>query len=92
MRAFGFRTPSPIADASALVELDVHAPEPGPHDIVVRIRAVSLNPVDIKVRSGAIPLGDGPHVIGYDAAGTVVAVGARPVASGPATTCSTAAS
>ena len=76
MKAVGFHHPSPIEDAASLVDLDVPAPDPGPRDIVVRVRAVSVNPVDTKIRSGAIPLEGGPHVLGYDAAGTVVAAGA----------------
>ena len=77
MRAVGFHHPSPIEDTGSLVDLDVPAPDPGPRDIVVRVRAVSVNPVDAKIRGGAIPLQGGPHVLGYDAAGTVVAAGAE---------------
>lgn len=57
------------ADGS-LVNTQVPAPEPRQRDLLVQIAAVSVNPVDTKVRPG--PLG---RILGYDAAGTVVAVG-----------------
>jgi NADPH2:quinone reductase len=56
------------------VEIDV--PDPGDHDLLVEVRAVSVNPVDVKSRSGRDPQGT-PKVLGYDAAGVVVAVGAE---------------
>jgi NADPH:quinone reductase len=54
----------------ALVDASVPVPEPGPRDVLVRVSAVSVNPVDTKVRPG--PSG---RILGYDAAGTVVAAG-----------------
>ena len=76
MKAIGFHSAQPAGRAGALVDCDVAEPVPGPHDLVVRVDAVSVNPVDTKVRRGAVPLeGAGPHVLGYDASGTVVAVG-----------------
>lgn len=53
-----------------LADASVPVPEPGPRDLIVRVEAVSVNPVDTKVRPGA----DG-RILGYDAAGTVTAVG-----------------
>lgn len=56
--------------------LDTRIPEPGEptgHDLLVEVEAVSVNPVDVKVRaSGA---GGRDRVLGWDAAGTVVRVG-----------------
>lgn len=43
----------PIDDARALIELELPLPTPGPRDLRVRIHAVSVNPVDTKVRSNA---------------------------------------
>jgi NADPH:quinone reductase len=54
----------------ALVDASVPVPEPGPRDVLVRVAAVSVNPVDTKVRPG--PSG---RILGYDAAGTVIATG-----------------
>ncbi|MGK5682681.1 zinc-binding alcohol dehydrogenase family protein [Actinoplanes sp. URMC 104] len=56
---------------NTLVDIEVPVPEPGEHDLLVRVRAVSVNPVDVKVRaSGA------SRILGYDAAGVVERVGA----------------
>lgn len=53
---------------------DVAAPEPGPGEVRLRVRATSINPVDYKfARSGAgLAL---PHILGIDAAGEIDAVG-----------------
>ena len=49
-------------------------PAPRPHDLLVEVRAVSVNPVDTKVRAG-LRDADPPRVLGFDAAGTVVGIG-----------------
>ncbi|KQP02717.1 zinc-binding alcohol dehydrogenase family protein [Methylobacterium sp. Leaf93] len=77
MKAVGFYTSLPIEDDKALLDLDLPAPIPGPRDLLVRVRAVSVNPVDTKVRARAVPADGQPHVLGYDAAGIVEAVGAE---------------
>ena len=63
-----------IEDPGALYETELPKPEPGPRDLLVKIRAIAVNPVDTKVRAGM--LGDPPRLLGWDAAGTVEAVGA----------------
>ncbi|MDM7953932.1 MAG: zinc-binding alcohol dehydrogenase family protein [Cyanobium sp. CZS 25K] len=60
----------------ALIDTELPEPTPGPRDLLVRIEAVAVNPVDSKVR-GAITAGEGPKQLGWDAAGVVTAVGAR---------------
>ena len=77
MRAVGYRTSLPITDPEALVDCDLPQPEPGPSDLLVKVAAVSVNPVDTKVRQRAAPEAGGVKVLGWDAAGTVVAVGAE---------------
>jgi zinc-binding alcohol dehydrogenase family protein len=52
-------------------------PEAGTHDLLVRVHAVAVNPIDTKVRKRALPEGGSPRVLGWDAAGEVVAVGAE---------------
>jgi NADPH:quinone reductase-like Zn-dependent oxidoreductase len=67
-------------DADTVRASDVPVPEVGPHDILVRIHAASVNPVDLKIRNGdlkAILPFRPPFVLGNDLAGMVVAVGAR---------------
>lgn len=75
MRAVGFHKSLPIEDAQALLDLGLPVPVPGPRDLLVRVRAVSVNPVDTKVRRRANPPEGQPQVLGYDAAGLVEAVG-----------------
>ena len=75
MRAVGYKQPGDIARADALVDVELPRPVPQGRDILVAVRAVSVNPVDTKVRRGTGPDGDGWKVLGWDAAGLVVEVG-----------------
>ena len=64
----------PISDPEALIEAEMPIPVPGPQDLLVRVKAVSINPVDVKVRAGAGVQQD-PKILGWDAAGIVESVG-----------------
>ena len=77
MKAIGFYKPLPIADEQALTDIDLPVPELRPRDILVKVEAVSVNPVDTKVRSSATPPEGTARILGFDAAGTVEAVGAE---------------
>ena len=68
--------PLPVDDPECLVDAEIEVGAPGPHDLLVDVRAVSVNPVDGKVRS-SFDAADGPKVLGFDAAGVVVEVGDR---------------
>ncbi|MGU3432128.1 zinc-binding alcohol dehydrogenase family protein [Actinomycetes bacterium M1A6_2h] len=59
------------ATTDSFVVRDSVAPEPTGYDLLVEVRAVSINPVDVKVRAGLTE----PRVLGFDAAGVVTAVG-----------------
>lgn len=74
MKAIGFRTAGP---AENLIDLDLPTPTPGPRDLLVKVAAVSVNPVDVKLRAGSQPADGAPRYLGYDAAGTVEAVGSE---------------
>ena len=74
MRAVGYRQSLPIDNPQSLLDLDIARPEPSGADLLVEVRAVSVNPVDTKVRMRAAPE-TGETVLGYDAAGVVAAVG-----------------
>ncbi|MEU6347603.1 zinc-binding alcohol dehydrogenase family protein [Streptomyces sp. NPDC046977] len=76
MRAVGYRKSLPITDPESLIDLEIAVPQPGPHDLLVQVKAVALNPVDYKVRQGNDPGGE-LKVLGWDAAGTVVGVGEK---------------
>ncbi|TCJ19681.1 NADPH:quinone oxidoreductase [Rubrobacter taiwanensis] len=54
---------------------DVERPEPGPGEVLVRVVASGTNPVDAKIRAGAIPVVEPPAVIGYDVSGVVEEAG-----------------
>jgi zinc-binding alcohol dehydrogenase family protein len=63
----------PISDPTSLQDTELPMPLAGPHDLLVEVRAVSVNPVDTKIRLGAPVLE--PRVLGWDASGIVRAVG-----------------
>ena len=75
MKAIGYRTPGPITDEASLVDIELSDPVPTGRDILVQVRAVSVNPVDFKVRGSSAPEGDAWKVLGWDASGVVVATG-----------------
>lgn len=76
MKAVGYHQALPIAAASSLEDFELPAPVPLPRDLLVRVKAVSVNPVDVKVRASTPPAaGAGPKVLGWDAVGIVEGVG-----------------
>ncbi|QKZ02903.1 zinc-binding alcohol dehydrogenase family protein [Pseudomonas eucalypticola] len=77
MKAIAYYQCLPITDASALQDVDLPAPQPGPRDLLVEVKAISVNPVDTKVRQNAAPENGAPKVLGWDVAGVVQAVGAQ---------------
>lgn len=75
MKAIGYHRPGPIAAEDSLVDLELPVPELRPQDLLVRVEAVSVNPVDVKQRNAAAPAEGTARVLGFDAAGVVEAVG-----------------
>ena len=75
MKAVGYYRNGPISAEDALVDLDLPRPEPGARDLLVAVRAVSVNPVDAKQRKAAAPPEGQARVLGFDAAGVVEQVG-----------------
>jgi len=76
MKAVGYYQPLPIDNPEALQDIELPAPQPGARDLLVRVKAVSVNPVDTKVRRNAAPEAGQAKVLGWDAVGTVEAIGA----------------
>jgi zinc-binding alcohol dehydrogenase family protein len=74
MKAVAFTHSKPVSEPDALLDIELPVPEPRHHDLLVEIRAVSVNPVDTKLRRSAEPLGE-PRVLGFDAAGIVRGIG-----------------
>lgn len=77
MRAIGFQQPGSIDRDRALVDIELPTPTPMGRDLLVAVKAVSVNPVDTKVRQHAQPDPGDWKVLGWDAAGIVTAVGAE---------------
>jgi len=77
MRAVGLTRYLPISDPDSLLDVVLPIPEPGPHDLRVRVEAVSVNPVDTRLRAPKAGFELAPRVLGFDAAGVVDAVGAE---------------
>jgi zinc-binding alcohol dehydrogenase family protein len=75
MRAIAFNQPGSIDHHDSLVAIELPDPVAAGRDLLIRVHAVSVNPVDVKVRAGMRGGGDDWRVLGYDAAGEVVAVG-----------------
>ena len=77
MKAIGYHQSLPIDDPASLQDLTLPDPVAGPRDLLVRVAAVSVNPVDTKVRRNAAPEAGQARVLGWDAVGIVEAVGDR---------------
>jgi NADPH2:quinone reductase len=75
MRAVGYQESLPIQAQAALVDIERPTPQPLGRDLLVQVHAVSVNPVDTKVRLRAKPEAGEWKILGYDASGTVVATG-----------------
>jgi NADPH2:quinone reductase len=74
MRAVAFTHSHPSDHDDLLIDIDLPEPHPRHADLLVEIRGISINPVDMKVRKRSEPLGE-PIVLGYDAAGIVRGMG-----------------
>jgi zinc-binding alcohol dehydrogenase family protein len=75
MKAIGYQKSLPIENELSLQDIELETPTAQGHDILVEVKAVSVNPVDFKVRQ-AMPAAEGEYkVIGWDATGVVKSVG-----------------
>jgi len=77
MKAVGYTRPLPITDPDSLQDFELPKPDPQARDLLVRVEAVSVNPVDTKIRrsQSADHQGASPRVLGWDVAGVVESVG-----------------
>jgi NADPH2:quinone reductase len=76
MKAIGLYKYLPIDHPESLVDLEVEKPRPTGRDLLVKVMAISVNPVDAKVRSPKDKVEDTPRILGWDVAGIVEQVGA----------------
>lgn len=79
MKAVGIKTSLPIEEQKSFISFETSKPEPGPRDLLVKIKAVSVNPVDYKVRANSAKGKEleEPRILGWDASGVVEATGAE---------------
>ena len=75
MRAIGYQQQGSLDRDQALVDIELPVPEPTGRDLLIQVKAISVNPVDTKVRGGVAPKNGDWKVIGWDAAGVVHAIG-----------------
>lgn len=75
MKAVGLTRYLPIENEESLQDIELPEPEASGHDLLVKVNAISVNPVDTKIRAPKEQLEDPPRILGWDAAGEVVAVG-----------------
>jgi NADPH:quinone reductase len=76
MKAVALTRYLPIDDPQSLVDVELPKPPIGEHDLLVRVEAVSVNPIDTKLRSPKPQVESQPRVLGFDAAGVIEALGA----------------
>ena len=74
MKAIGL--PTATGGINLLQEIEVPVPALKPRDVLIKVQACGMNPVDTKRRSGDAPL-DEPRILGYDGCGVVVAKGSE---------------
>jgi NADPH2:quinone reductase len=77
MKAIGFKKSLPINDPESFIEFETDKPKPTGKELLVKIEAISVNPVDYKIRQNSLKdkTQDEPKVIGWDAVGIVEEVG-----------------
>jgi zinc-binding alcohol dehydrogenase family protein len=75
MKAVAITRKLPLEDPACFVTVDLPNPVPGPRDLLVRVKAVGINPVDYKVRRSRSEGETEPKILGFDAAGVVEATG-----------------
>ncbi|WP_286238780.1 zinc-binding alcohol dehydrogenase family protein [Neptuniibacter halophilus] len=75
MKAIGYTQPQEITQPDALTDIDLPMPEASGRDLLVKIDAISVNPVDTKIRNNVAPEAGQYKILGWDAVGEVIAVG-----------------
>lgn len=75
MKAIGFKKYLPITAEESLIEFEVAKPIAKGYDLLVKVEAVSVNPVDVGVRKASHRILKEPKIIGWDAVGVVESVG-----------------
>ena len=77
MKAVGLYQYLPIENEQSLVDVQIEHPQPTGKDLLVHVQAIAVNPVDYKVRAPKDDVETTPRILGWDAAGEVMAVGSE---------------
>jgi len=77
MKAVAYYHSLPADHADALQDVELPTPTPGPRDLLVEVKAISVNPVDTKIRRNVAPTDGDAKVLGWDASGIVKVVGSE---------------
>ncbi|RKS53076.1 NADPH2:quinone reductase [Gillisia mitskevichiae] len=79
MKAIGFKKSLPISNEESFIEFEIEKPSPKGYDLLIKVQANSINPVDFKIRQNAAKdtVLETPKIIGWDAVGVVEAVGEK---------------
>ncbi len=75
MKAIGLTHYLPIENPESLLDVGLEKPTPGRRDLLVAVKAIAVNPVDVKVRAPKDKIEETPRILGWDAAGVVEAIG-----------------
>ena len=75
MKAVAYKKPLAISEAQVFSEVEVDTPIATGHDLLIEIKAISINPVDIKMRQRTSPDNETWKILGHDAVGVVKAIG-----------------
>ncbi|KAA8708451.1 zinc-binding alcohol dehydrogenase family protein [Pseudomonas cannabina] len=77
MKAIAYYQSLPISNAQSLQDIELPEPVAGARDLLVEVKAISVNPVDTKIRQNVQPEDGAAKVLGWDVAGVVKAVGSQ---------------
>ncbi|MDQ1236239.1 NADPH2:quinone reductase [Paenibacillus sp. SORGH_AS306] len=75
MKAVGVTRYLPIDQPDSLLDVEIPKPSASGRDLLVQVQAISVNPVDTKIRAPKDQVEENPRILGWDVAGTVVEVG-----------------
>lgn len=75
VKAVGLKAYLPIQDPASLIDLELPLPQAEGQDLLVKVEAISVNPVDTKVRNPKDKIEENHRILGWDAAGSIIAVG-----------------
>lgn len=75
MKVVGLYEYLPIEAQESFLDVIVDTPKASGHDLLVRIQAISVNPVDTKLRASKVTVEETPRILGWDAVGIVTEIG-----------------